>query len=154
MYWYVDESLGCQRSHCNITIDGTTIVQTLQLTGLCDTMCPHEINIASKKECYLSLRGLFRFTDSVLLLRSRHLFAGDPLHSLSSPRCRWCMLLSKMLPLLEPPVLRPNALLLQQLPLAATATWNPLWPLLTWKGPDVPFLSASDLAFSMTAASE
>lgn len=100
-----------------------------------------------------NLRGLLRRTDSVLL-RSLHLLAGEPLHSASSPRCRWCMLSN------VPPfdtALEPSALPLQQLPLVATATWpwTPLWfcPLLTWKAPEAPFFSIIDLALSMAAAS-
>lgn len=104
------------------------------------TWIPHQAG------CHL--RGLFRFTDSVLL-RILHLLAGDPLHSASSPRCRWCTP-SNAPPL--GPLLEPNA---PPLPLAVTAMWKPFWvcPLLTWKGPDAPFLSTIDLALSMTAAS-
>lgn len=103
---------------------------------------------------YSNLRGLFRFTDSVLL-RNRLLFAGDPLQSFSSPRCKWCISKLLLLLLLPGPVLRPSALLVEQLPLAATTTrpFNPLGlcTLLTWKGPDAPFLSANDFALSMAA---
>lgn len=112
-------------------------------------------HVRTKKK--INLRGLCFRTDSVLL-RSLHLLAGDPLHSASSPRCRWCMFSKVPLPLGT--VLEPNALLLllllQQLPLVATMTW--LWktfwlcPLLTWKGPEAPFLSTIDLALSMAAA--
>lgn len=102
---------------------------------------------------YWHSRGLCRLTDSVLR-RSLHLLAGEPLHSASSPRCSRCMPSNG--PLFGP-VLAPNALPLQQLPLAATETWpwNPLWfcPLLTWKGPVAPFLSIIDLALSMAEAS-
>lgn len=65
------------------------------------------------------LRGLLRRMDSVLR-RSRHLLAGEPLHSTSSSRWR-CGMFSNVL--LFDPLFKPNALLLQQLPLAATATW-------------------------------
>lgn len=97
------------------------------------------------------LRGLLRRTDSVLR-RILHLLAGEPLHSTSSPRCIWCCTLSNgPLQFRQYALLPPPLLLLQQLPFAVTATWNPrwLWPLLRWKGPDAPFLSMRDLALSI-----
>lgn len=155
--------VGCW-SHCN-TIVQTKQTPVLHSRGLQPVYskwkCPllkNPYRLPASESSHLRtdchLRGLFRLIDSVRL-RSLHLLAGEPLHSASSPRCRWCML-SNVLPLFGPG-LEPNALPLQQPPLAATTMglWNPLWlcPLLTWKGPDAPFLSIIDLALSMAAAS-